>query len=121
MTEPLQSLEGTWQMVRAELCGEAAPELVAQHTTLELANGEYAVRFEGNVVDKGTFELGGVIDATTMLLRGTSGPNAGRSIPCTYQLKGDRLRVCYGLDGIAPTEFSTNSSNQRYLATYRRA
>ncbi len=107
-------------MVRAEMAGDAAPELVTQKTTLELTGGEYLVRFDGNIVDRGTFETGGVLESATLLLRGTSGPNAGRTIPCAYQLRGDRLRVCFGMSGIAPTEFSTDATNQHYLAVYRR-
>lgn len=116
-----ESIEGVWQMVRAENCGDEAPELVVQRTTIELQAGEYRVRFAGEVVDAGTFELGSVVGSYTMLLRGTAGPNAGRTIPCVFQLRGDRLRVCFGLNGLAPTEFTTDPQNQRYLATYRRA
>lgn len=121
MSAPDTPLDGLWQMVRAELAGEEAPELVATQTTIELAAGAYAVRFGGTIVDQGTFEAGGVMSNATLLLRGTGGPNAGRTIPCIYQMRGDRLRVCFGFDGVAPTEFSTDSTNQRYLATYRRA
>lgn len=120
MDDAAPTLEGLWQMLRAEFAGDSAPELVTGKTTLELVGGEYIVRFEGKIVDRGTFEAGGVVDSTTLLLRGTSGPNAGRTIPCAYQLRGDRLRVCYGMNGIAPTDFSTDTANQRYLAVYRR-
>lgn len=115
------SIEGLWQMVRAENCGEAAPDLVAERTTFELSGGKYRVRFNGDVVDAGSFELGGTVTESTFLLRGTAGPNAGRTIPCVFQLRGDRLRVCFGMNGIAPTDFTTDAGNQRYLATYRRA
>ena len=116
----ISPIDGLWQLVRAEHAGETAPELVIDQTTIELANGEYRVRFAGKVVDTGAFEVGGVIEQSTILLRGAKGPNAGKTIPCIFQLRGDRLRVCYGFDGRAPTEFSTNASNQRYLGVYRR-
>ena len=120
MASPSTVLDGTWQLVRAEHAGEAAPELVVDHTVVHLAVGEYTVKFDGNVVDRGSFETGGVVDQPTLVLRGRVGSNAGRTIPCIYQLRGDRLRVCYGFDGFAPTEFSTDSKNQRYLGVYRR-
>jgi uncharacterized protein (TIGR03067 family) len=113
-------LDGTWQLVRAEHGGEEAPELVVQRTRLLLASGSYAVEFDGETVDRGSFEMGGVAGAYTLLLRGLDGPNAGRMIPCLFQLRGNLLRVCYGFDGLAPTEFSTDTKNHRYLATYRR-
>ena len=107
-------------MVRAELAGEAAPELVTAKTAVELSDGAYFVRFEDEVMDQGTFEVGGPNESPTLHLRGSSGPNAGRIIPCIYQLAGSRLRICYGLGGVAPTEFTTASGDDRYLAVYRR-
>ncbi|MCX6934148.1 MAG: TIGR03067 domain-containing protein, partial [Verrucomicrobia bacterium] len=57
---------------------------------------------------------------STLTLRGTEGPNAGRSIPAIYQVRGDLLRICYGLDGTAPTAFVSPPGSQLYLVTYRR-
>jgi uncharacterized protein (TIGR03067 family) len=116
--ENFPALEGVWLMVRAELDGEAAPEVVVQNTSLELAAGEYRVSFRGDVMDQGTFEPADT--PATLLLRGTTGPNSGRSIPCLYQVNGGRLRICFGLDGNAPNEFRTTAGGARYLATYRR-
>jgi uncharacterized protein (TIGR03067 family) len=107
-------------MVRAEFDGETAPDLMAEKMTFELTAGAYIVRFSGDVVDRGTFEAGATAECQTILLRGTSGTNAGRTIPCIYQMKGNRLKVCFGLDGIAPTEFTTAVGAKRYLAMYRR-
>ncbi|MDO8542847.1 MAG: SRPBCC family protein [Opitutaceae bacterium] len=97
-----------------------APELVVQNTSVTLAEGAYEVRFQGQAVDRGAYEVGVAAGTTTMLWHGRTGPNAGRTIPCLFQLKGDRLRVCYGLDGAAPSEMATAAGQQRYLATYRR-
>ena len=113
-------LAGTWQMVRAERSGDPAPELVTRHITLELTAETYLVRHAGQVTDQGTFATGAVVGRRTMVWHGTAGHNAGRTIPCLYQLRGDRLRICYGLNGVAPTEFATTIGDQRYLATYRR-
>jgi hypothetical protein len=33
---------------------------------------------------------------------------------------GNRLRICYGLDGTLPGGFKTTPDSQLYLATYRR-
>lgn len=110
------SLTGTWEMIRAEQNGELSPELVALRVELELTSATYVVRFAGQIADQGTISC----DAARFTLIGTEGPNAGRTVPCIYQLAGDRLRVCYGLDGIAPTGFSTTAGSAQYLATYRR-
>lgn len=107
-------------MVRAELAGEAAPELVVEHTTVTLTGGGYEVRFQGEVADRGTYREEATAGLGTLVLRGTSGPNAGRTIPCLFQLMGDRLRICYGLDGVLPVAFATRPGELRYLVTYRR-
>lgn len=113
------AIEGTWEMIRAELDGETAPELVAAKTVLELAAGTYQVRFDDTPTDRGTFELGTTTNLKTLLLRGLTGVNAGRTIPCIYQRRGDLLRVCFGLAGVAPADFTTAPGQQRYLGTYR--
>ena len=120
LPDDASEVEGVWSMVRAEMDGVAAPELVARNLTLELACGEYRVRLNDETTDSGTFELGGTRNGQTMLLRGSEGPNSGRTIPCIYQITGDRLRVCYSFDGAMPTEFMTTGKRLRYLATYRR-
>jgi uncharacterized protein (TIGR03067 family) len=112
-------LEGIWEMTRAELAGEEAPEVIVRKTQLELSAGNYCVRFDGCIMDEGTYAAIAGDDQKKLTLIGTSGSNAGRSIPCIYQLVGDRLRVCYGLDGIIPSTF-TATCQQRYLASYRR-
>ncbi len=107
-------------MIRAELAGEAAPELVVRNTEVTLVNGAYEVRFQGQVVDRGSYKVSSRLEIATVVLHGADGPNAGRTIPCLFQLRGERLRVCYGLDGIAPAEMTTRAGQDRYLATYRR-
>lgn len=114
MTTP--SLTGRWEMTKAELAGEHAPDMLALRVVLDLTTVTYAVSFAGQVADRGTY----ILDGEKMTLTGTEGPNQGRIIPCILQHRGDLLRVCYGLDGTPPTEFATKPGVQHYLATYRR-
>ena len=107
-------------MVRAEHDGEQAPELVAQRTVLEINRETYLVRFDGTIVDEGRVEMNRTGPLQTLLLLSTSGSNQGRTLSCIYQQVGDRLRICYGLDGSQPTGFTTTVGQNRYLATYRR-
>lgn len=116
-----RALNGRWQMIRAEFSGAQVPELVAQRTTIQFCDGAYRVRFGHEIVDEGSFEIGPCEPHKSFLLFGTSGPNNGRTISCIFQRVGNRLRVCYGLDGFRPTEFTTVAGQNRYLATYRRA
>lgn len=116
--QSVPALTGCWQMIRAELAGEAAPEMVTSRMILEIGTGTYAVSYADEISDSGTCEPGAA--EGTLILRGRSGPNAGRRIPCLYQQAGDRLRICYGLDGVAPVDFSTAGLTNRYTAVYRR-
>lgn len=114
------ALEGVWAIVKAEFGGEAMPELVAQKTEVELSAGTYVVRFDGVAADRGNYTLGTTGLHRGMTLAGVEGPNAGRTIPAIYQLVGDRLRICYGIDGNPPGGFATTAGSQLYLVTYRR-
>lgn len=113
------ALTGTWEMIRAESGGEHSLELLALRVELVIAASHYTVRFGDQVADRGTLTFVSAADAA-FTLAGTEGPNLGRTIPCLYQLAGDRLRVCYGMDGTAPTTFASPAGCSHYLATYRR-
>jgi uncharacterized protein (TIGR03067 family) len=108
-------------MIRAELGGERVPELVVQNTRLEIKAGWYKVSFAGETTDAGTVELGRDSEKKTLTLRGTAGLNAERTIPCTYQVAGARMRICYGINGISAHEPSSSLGVVQYAATYRRS
>ena len=113
-------IEGLWQPIRAELSGESAPPMVLERMTLTLRSGRYAVHFGGEISDQGSFTHASGDPHATLTLSGEKGANAGRSIPAIFQLVGDRLRICYGLDGALPSAFVTTSASRFYLVTYRR-
>lgn len=115
-----KSLEGRWQMVRAIYQGVAAPEEISARTVLELFAASYAVTFDGATTDQGTLEYNESDTMESIRLVGTVGPNAGRTILCLFQQVGERLRICFGLDGILPRDFTAPKDENRYLATYRK-
>ncbi len=110
------SLHGHWQPIRAELDGQPAPALALERMKFILSDEGYTVSFGGEVYDSGGFTH----TETTLSMTAHRGPHDGRVVSAIYQLVGDRLRVCYGLDGTAPHEFKTAPDSQRYLVTYRR-
>jgi uncharacterized protein (TIGR03067 family) len=112
----MNSLAGTWQPFQAELDGEQAPAEVLANTSLTLGAREYEVRFSGQISDRGTYR----VDAAGLHLKGLDGPNAGRIIPCLYKHRGNRLRICFGLDGRQPAGFATKPGTNRYLVDYKR-
>lgn len=113
-------LPGTWEMIRAEHDGEPSPDLLALRVELHLTPVTYAVRMAGQLADRGTYTHAPDHIPAALTLLGVEGPNAGRTIPCIYQLAGNRLRICYGLDGTLPAAFATTPGTPLYLATYRR-
>jgi uncharacterized protein (TIGR03067 family) len=114
------ALQGIWEMTRAESGGEPSADLLALRVELHLTADTYHVHFAGELADRGTYSRVDPAPHTTLILLGAHGPNAGRTIPCIYQLVGDLLRVCYGLDGTTPSAFVTTAASPHYLAFYRR-
>lgn len=113
-------LQGIWRPIRAELDGEAAPEMALVKMLVTLRAGGYLVEFGGEAADQGSYTLTDTGEPIVLVLHGVKGHNAGREIPAIAQLRGDRLRVCYGLNGVLPTAFATAPGSSRYLVTYRR-
>lgn len=113
-------VQGIWRPVRAELDGEMAPDMALVKMQMTFRAGGYLVEFGGQHVDQGSYTATDTAGHIVLLLTGVKGTNAGRAIPAIAQLRGDRLRVCYGLNGILPTAFATGIGTSRYLVTYRR-
>jgi uncharacterized protein (TIGR03067 family) len=113
-------IEGLWQPLKAELSGEIAPEMVLSRMTLTLRAGRYTVHFGGEISDQGAYAISSRDPHAALTLSGERGANQGKEIPAIFQLVGDRLRVCYGLDGNRPENFATTAETRFYLVTYRR-
>ncbi|HTJ79436.1 MAG TPA: TIGR03067 domain-containing protein [Rariglobus sp.] len=114
---------GVWLPVKAELDGVAAPEMVISRTELIVSGDSYKVYFAGEIHDRGHYRLSpaaGEESHEHITLVSTHGENDGRTLPSIFQLVGNRLRICYGLNGALPNAFSTAVDSQRYLVTYRR-
>lgn len=114
-------LHGTWQVVKAELGGQPMPADAAAHVELEFTAEGYAVRFGDTVTDAGHYSILAAEPHHQIKMAGQSGVNAGRTIPGIIQLQGDRLRLCFALEGEkSPVAFSAPAGTLCYLATYRR-
>ncbi len=111
---------GTWLPIRAELDSQLAPDLALTEMKLTLTAKRYVVHFGREASDQGTCAMEPGSDPVTLVINGTRGANAGRTLRAIVQLRGDRLRICFGLDGITPTAFATSPGSHRYLVTYRR-
>ena len=116
-----KSLQGSWIPVKAELGGQPLPSDVLKTITLKLTNQDYEVTITGEQSDAGTWSIDPSSKPKGMTIVGTKGPNAGKTFPCIYELKGDTFRICYDLSGAKrPTEFKTTAGTKLYLVTYNR-
>ena len=116
-TDPIK---GTWLPFKAERAGEHAPDMALAKIRLVISDDSYAVHFGNEISDEGCYALGATEQFQTITLVSVCGTNEGRTIPSIYQLTGDRLRICYGLDGTLPDAFVSELGDERYLVTYRR-
>src|SRR5262249_28359120 len=94
----LAEMSGTWIPSEAELDGEKLPDKAIKSLKLVIKDEKYTVTVD-NQVDEGTVTLDLESDPTGMEIKGTKGPNEGKTIPAIYELKDDVLKVCYNLEG----------------------
>jgi uncharacterized protein (TIGR03067 family) len=115
-----KAIEGTWLPTAAELAGQEFPAEVRKMIKLIMAGDKYTA-FVGENPDEGTVALDSSKSPKAMTIKGTKGPNQGKTFLAIYELKDDTLRICYDLSGKAfPAEFKTKPGTQLYLVTYER-
>ncbi|HTN76917.1 MAG TPA: TIGR03067 domain-containing protein [Pirellulaceae bacterium] len=119
------SQEGVWKPIAAVLGGVRLPDEAVQAITLKITGDNYEVTIAGageQETDKGTCTLDTTTVPKRMTIKGTDGPNRGKTFLAIYEMKDAvSMRVCYDLSGKEfPTEFKAPKGTQRYLAGYRR-
>jgi uncharacterized protein (TIGR03067 family) len=115
-----KKIQGVWVPVKAEIGGQPLKDDFLTNTVLKLRFGKYEA-VVGPMIDKGAYKLNEGAKPKTIDVTGKEGPNAGRNIPCIYELRGDTLKVCYGLgDSGRPTEFKSPPGTKFFLVTYER-
>jgi uncharacterized protein (TIGR03067 family) len=117
--EELRRLQGTWVPLKAELGG--VPVKALEGAKLTIKDNTYRVT-AGKETDEGVLELMPGKSPKAMDVKGTKGPNMGKTFPAIYEVKGDTLRVCYDLDGKErPKAFRTEKGKKYFLVTYERS
>jgi uncharacterized protein (TIGR03067 family) len=113
------AVDGTWQATSAELGGKKFPKDVTETIKLTLKNGTYEVMAES--ADRGTVTYDTKAKPKAMEIKGTEGPNKGKTFLAIYKLSDDKLTICYDLSGTArPTEFKSLSKSKIFLVTYEK-
>jgi uncharacterized protein (TIGR03067 family) len=116
-----REMDGTWKPLSAEFAGEKWSQKLLDAMKLILKDGKYTVE-DGGQSDEGTVACDPAKSPKTMDIKGTNGPNKGKTFLAIYELKGDELRICYDLSGKSyPTEFATKAATRLFLVTYRKA
>jgi uncharacterized protein (TIGR03067 family) len=116
----LKALVGKWKLEKAEVGGK---DMLDQFKTLEFeiqADGKYRLKLGGQP-DEGSFTVDSSKTPKQMEIKGTSGPNKGKTIPAIYKIDGDTVTICYQLGGSdRPTAFESKPDTKLFLAVYKR-
>jgi len=116
----LKALEGTWSPVDFKIGGKAGVPESIKDFKLTIAGATYSLA-TGKQTDKGTLKLDDKATPKGMDVVGTDGPNKGNTLLAIYKIDGDKLTICYALDGkVRPTAFESTQENGWLLATYQR-
>ena len=122
-TDLQRGLEGAWVPIAATVAGQdlRVGELRVKYLVLD-AGGYSIIDRSNHVVDSGEYLLNDAASPQTLDIVGRDGPNAGRTMLAIYELQGDRLTVCYDLDGAArPTNMQPQDDQLLLSITYARA
>jgi uncharacterized protein (TIGR03067 family) len=120
-TDDRKQMDGTWLPVSAEMAGAKYPDQILKSMKLVLKDDSYTVEV-GKQTDLGTTKIDPSKSPRALDIKGTKGPNEGKTFLCIYELKGDTLRVCYDLSGEKrPSEFATKANTKLFMVTYQRA
>lgn len=118
----MKNLSGKWKVEQAEANGSQVPDEVRQSLTLTMKDDKYEVPSPNGGKDEGTFRLDVSKKPKTMEIKGTKGPNQGKTILAIYELNKDTLKICYDVTGKNyPPEFSAPANSGRLLITFRRS
>jgi uncharacterized protein (TIGR03067 family) len=116
-------LNGAWVPIAANVSGQelVVAELRVKYFVLD--GHDYSIIDRSNqIVDSGEYLIDAGTSPSAMDIVGREGPNAGRSMLAIFELQGDRLTVCYDLDGPdRPTDMEAQEDQLLLSITYERA
>jgi uncharacterized protein (TIGR03067 family) len=116
-------LSGAWIPVAANVSGKELLVAELRVKYLVFDGHDYSIIDRTNqIVDRGEYLVNENATPQTLDIVGRDGPNAGRSMLAIFELDGDRLTVCYDLQGNSRPADMLPQENQLLLSiTYERA
>jgi uncharacterized protein (TIGR03067 family) len=116
-------LPGAWVPVAANVSGKELLVAELRVKYLVFDGHDYSIIDRSNqIVDRGEYLVNENATPQTLDIVGRDGPNAGRSMLAIFELDGDRLTVCYDLQGNSRPVDMLPQENQLLLSiTYERA
>jgi uncharacterized protein (TIGR03067 family) len=110
-----KALTGTWKIEKAALGGQDMSESLKTFV-LTIEEGKYKL-----LTDAGTLAIEPDKKPKVMTIKGTDGPNKGKTIPAIYEIDKDALTICYDLSGKEPpTAFESKAGTKILLVSYKR-
>ena len=119
----VRGLEGAWVPVAANVSGQELLVRELRVKYLVLDGRDYSIIDQTNqIVDTGEYLVDDTSHPQAIDIVGRDGPNAGRSMLAIYELSGNRLTVCYDLDGTErPINMQAQEDQLLLSITYERA
>lgn len=115
----LAAMDGKWKPIAMQTGDTKFTKDQMKAIELVIEDGKYLVTANGEK-DKGTLKIDTKPEVKTMDIVGTDGPNKGKTFPAIYELDGDKLKICYALEGTKrPTEFKSTGA-KTLLVTYEK-
>jgi len=113
----VEAVQGNWRPVEITGNGEPAKASDLSDIKLTVTGKAYTVvKGDGGDRDGGTFD----VDDNHSPKRMDITTKNGDQVPAIYEITGDTMRVCYGLKGTRPRDFTSTAESGRVLAVYQR-
>jgi uncharacterized protein (TIGR03067 family) len=114
-----EKFAGTWSIVAAERLGQPYDDALT--VKVVFTGSRFTVRQQGQVLFEGSIRLDPSVTPKQIDSHMSSGQEKGRTRLGIYEIKGDRLRMCYSdFDKERPTAFSTREGTGFSLFVYQR-
>jgi uncharacterized protein (TIGR03067 family) len=106
----LKKIQGTWQFISQEMDGKPMPAEQVAKLKITFTGDKWSVREDGRVIQAGTHKFDPTKKPAQVDAPVTVGEGKGSTMLGIYELKGDRMKVCFDLQGKErPTSFTAKA------------